>query len=386
MEKTWRAVTQGAAFHPDEIISIPSTLPELSLLLVQMSQPTFNRNAVGKLYIDKAPDGAASPDMFDALLMAFSPFRDGSFFRGSVRSGTAASSKAPTMPHQLDKVFAVLVIQGDSAAVVYGAANGRDDGTRGIGCWVLDYDQRQLTAEDADMWLRGIPKRLHQLRKEYTNDHALLAGVYIDDYQQGWMAAFKQMGLQANEVGDELPALDERYAQAQPFVVRGLVGIAPVAEAREVLFKGARRNRLREVFSYTAPPESNTLAVAFATTVLLTYFGRADIPTPQDPGPAPTRRVEVIEPPRPRNVPEGALLGVWLRKGKVHTVNGQSVSYAYAGTPDEVDDVLHELPMGVHVVNGEQVRLQAPRGGAVQIGNAYDLADLLASGDYELGP
>ena len=110
-----------------------------------MSQPVYCYTAAGKRQIDKAPDGIASPNLEDAVCIAFRPFAVGGYFSG-VRVAAASSERAaPMMPMWLDMVFASLVIAEDVAAVVFCAANSPDgDGSRGVGCWVLDYDLRVL--------------------------------------------------------------------------------------------------------------------------------------------------------------------------------------------------------------------------------------------------
>jgi phage terminase large subunit len=70
---THRAVVDGADFHPDEIISIPKELPELRKLIIELSQPTFSESKVGKIIVDKVPDGGLSPNLADAVMIAFSP-------------------------------------------------------------------------------------------------------------------------------------------------------------------------------------------------------------------------------------------------------------------------------------------------------------------------
>lgn len=72
-QATHRAVVEGLDFLPDEIISIPKELPELRKLIVELSQPTYSSNNVGKIVIDKVPDGGLSPNLADAVMIAFSP-------------------------------------------------------------------------------------------------------------------------------------------------------------------------------------------------------------------------------------------------------------------------------------------------------------------------
>lgn len=68
-QKTYRWVVEGQPCNPDEIISLSSTLRLLDALCSEISQPTQTFNAAGKMVIDKAPDGAKSPNLADALVI-----------------------------------------------------------------------------------------------------------------------------------------------------------------------------------------------------------------------------------------------------------------------------------------------------------------------------
>jgi phage terminase large subunit len=70
---TYRAVVEKAPFDPDQIISIASNLPNRTRLLTELSQPTYTKNTVGKIIIDKTPDGASSPNLADAVMICFAP-------------------------------------------------------------------------------------------------------------------------------------------------------------------------------------------------------------------------------------------------------------------------------------------------------------------------
>lgn len=72
-QQTHRAVVEGKTVDPDSIISIDPKLPELNELLAELTQPTWSVNGVGKLVIDKKPDGALSPNRADAVMIAFNP-------------------------------------------------------------------------------------------------------------------------------------------------------------------------------------------------------------------------------------------------------------------------------------------------------------------------
>jgi len=71
-QKTYRAVVEKADFNPDEIISIPSGLPNRQKLVGELSQPTYGVNGVGKILINKAPDGSRSPNLADSVMIRFS--------------------------------------------------------------------------------------------------------------------------------------------------------------------------------------------------------------------------------------------------------------------------------------------------------------------------
>lgn len=72
-DNTFRAVTEGISFPEDQLISLPSNLPHLSTLRKQLSQVTVTRSARLKMMINKKPEGTISPNLADALVMAFYP-------------------------------------------------------------------------------------------------------------------------------------------------------------------------------------------------------------------------------------------------------------------------------------------------------------------------
>lgn len=75
-QATYRAVNEGNDFNKDDIISISSACVDHKRLINELSQPTFSQNNVGKIIIDKMPEGARSPNLADAVMMAFSPIRN----------------------------------------------------------------------------------------------------------------------------------------------------------------------------------------------------------------------------------------------------------------------------------------------------------------------
>ncbi len=72
---TYRAVVLGLAFNKDDIISLSSSLTELSKLIAELSQPTYKTDNAGKLIIDKMPEGMASPNLADGVMMVFAPYK-----------------------------------------------------------------------------------------------------------------------------------------------------------------------------------------------------------------------------------------------------------------------------------------------------------------------
>ncbi len=77
--ETWRAL-QGKPYDPELIISISESpdFKERGKLLMELSQPVRKFNTNGKMLVDKMPDGAASPNLADMVMMvAGAPRRDG---------------------------------------------------------------------------------------------------------------------------------------------------------------------------------------------------------------------------------------------------------------------------------------------------------------------
>lgn len=70
---TYRAVVKGETVNFDEIISLSSKMNNLNKLIVELSQPTYKQNEVGKIIIDKMPEGARSPNYADAAVIVCAP-------------------------------------------------------------------------------------------------------------------------------------------------------------------------------------------------------------------------------------------------------------------------------------------------------------------------
>lgn len=80
--QTYRAVSKGwplvpggkgQTVDPDDIISINSKMKRLGQLTMELSQPVYKESATGKLMVDKTPEGMRSPNLSDAVMMAFAP-------------------------------------------------------------------------------------------------------------------------------------------------------------------------------------------------------------------------------------------------------------------------------------------------------------------------
>jgi hypothetical protein len=72
-ERTHNAVTAGEKHDPATLISLPAELPGLATLRKELSQATRSKTGALKLVVNKTPEGTKSPNMADALVMAFWP-------------------------------------------------------------------------------------------------------------------------------------------------------------------------------------------------------------------------------------------------------------------------------------------------------------------------
>ena len=63
----------GQEYDPDVIISISPNCPEITALLMELSQPTYQVNGSGKIVVNKKPDGARSPNLADSVMIVYAP-------------------------------------------------------------------------------------------------------------------------------------------------------------------------------------------------------------------------------------------------------------------------------------------------------------------------
>lgn len=96
-QRTHAAVTKGELTDPDGLISIAPDIEGLATLLQELSQPTYSINSAGKILVDKSPAGFKSPNLADAICIAFAPQpRPGTWSFGSIpRARTGPSWRAP---------------------------------------------------------------------------------------------------------------------------------------------------------------------------------------------------------------------------------------------------------------------------------------------------
>ena len=74
-QETYRAI-EGREYDLDMLISLSSDEleeKELALLTTELSQPTYTKNGTGKILVNKQPDGTASPNRADSVMICFNP-------------------------------------------------------------------------------------------------------------------------------------------------------------------------------------------------------------------------------------------------------------------------------------------------------------------------
>jgi len=64
---------RGKPYDADMLISLPADLENLAQIEEELAQPQHKTSATGKTMVDKQPDGARSPNLADAIMMAYFP-------------------------------------------------------------------------------------------------------------------------------------------------------------------------------------------------------------------------------------------------------------------------------------------------------------------------
>lgn len=79
-EKTHKMIKGIETYDISELISIPSNLPKRQKLMAELGQPTYSFDSKGRVRIEKKPRGTKSPNLADALMMAYWPKPKKGFF------------------------------------------------------------------------------------------------------------------------------------------------------------------------------------------------------------------------------------------------------------------------------------------------------------------
>jgi phage terminase large subunit len=75
-ERTWRARHEPSfTWNPADLISLDSKLPLLRQIEKELSQPTARKDGRMRLIVDKTPEGTRSPNVADAIVMAYWPIQ-----------------------------------------------------------------------------------------------------------------------------------------------------------------------------------------------------------------------------------------------------------------------------------------------------------------------
>lgn len=105
-------------YDPDELIVIPSGLKLFNKLKIELSQPTWAINSAGKLLVDKAPDGARSPNLSDVVMILNARARRPSM---KISADTRERfSRPPYTPNSSVRVQAAQLSRGARPAGVLG--------------------------------------------------------------------------------------------------------------------------------------------------------------------------------------------------------------------------------------------------------------------------
>jgi len=71
--RTYQNVMNGTIYPIEDLIVLDKTLPKIRQIEKELAQPTHSPNGQLKQVVDKAPEGTRSPNMGDAIMMAFYP-------------------------------------------------------------------------------------------------------------------------------------------------------------------------------------------------------------------------------------------------------------------------------------------------------------------------
>lgn len=78
--KTHRSIHYGDKYPEEELISLPSDMPNLHQLQLELSQAVYTYDAKGRVVVDKQPEGSSSPNLADSAVICYNPIRRASSF------------------------------------------------------------------------------------------------------------------------------------------------------------------------------------------------------------------------------------------------------------------------------------------------------------------
>jgi hypothetical protein len=283
-EVTFKAVVERLPFDPDDIISIDSTLPELLQLQMELSQPTFSVNAVGKILVDKQPDGMPSPNLADSVMIAYQPASPDGFFSTVMGTGTKpADTAAPSpadYPQYVDALIAVVAPYFDSQpfglGVLYCAVSQHQQDARFPAPLVIvDWDLG-LLEPDLRATVERVYRRLDELRALCRVRGA--SGLWCEPAGLG--PALYGAAIDAGHGGDvylvpeTLARLDlaTRALDGVRYVAEQKTHVAAPARAKRTNFRGLTQNWFVEelaAFNITRPDPAAALASTFYLATLL---------------------------------------------------------------------------------------------------------------------
>lgn len=95
--ESWKA-SRGEPYDAELLISINPAIPELARLIAELSQATVSETGTGKLAIDKVGDGERSPNLADAVVIAFAPRNAGLRISSAAVDELAAALESNPIP------------------------------------------------------------------------------------------------------------------------------------------------------------------------------------------------------------------------------------------------------------------------------------------------
>lgn len=286
-QQTYRAVIEGLPFDPDEIISIDAGIAELNALTAELSQPTYSINTVGKIIIDKCPEGAKSPNLADACMILYASALHGGRFvsiASLLPQPGANGARAPIeTPKHIDCIFACVAggvgSEPDAIAIVYFGQSIYM--TENPPLLVLDWDIEQTQEAALATWLPATLERLAKLQRgfRYCPRNGGLqiepAGIGQTLLEQG-LAEGLEVQLIENE---KITSLDlaQRAIAASAHLNSGQVQLTRLAYEKRSRHKGMLRNHfLSQVIGFGVgeqSQQSGALLVALSNGVLQALSG-----------------------------------------------------------------------------------------------------------------